>query len=525
MPDDLPSPKPAAPPAEIELKFEATAADLKRLSHHPALAGRGQTRTLTSVYFDSPDLELRDKGLTLRVRKAGRTLVQTVKRNRPSDVFQRDEWEAPVKTLAPNLALLADTPAHKTLEKLGDALTVAFSTSVKRTTRLWTRDGAIIEIAVDRGEAIAGDHRDPIAELELELKAGDPAALHDLARALFKLAPVRLSLTTKSERGYRLVQPDLVGKAPPPALNPDMTVAQAFAAVARSCLTQICDASGAFHRTPGPEGIHQTRVGLRRLRTALGLFKDGLGDARQEWIKGEVRWLTQALGPARSLDVFRDETFIPAVADLSDPAAAARYGGRLEQARKGAYGRAAEALSSARFAEFTLELALWIEAGPWKETEAVAQRALLDSAIGPFAIDALEHLRQVVRKRGAKLKTLDPESRHELRIRAKRLRYATSFFAGAFSEDSDKKRRKFSTALAALQDQLGALNDIAQAHEIALAALDGRPAAAALTFIAGELTGWARGGQEKIVAKAVDAYADFTEADRFWPKPAKVKGE
>ena len=511
--------------AEIELKFAVTPGDLKRLAHHPALAGRGKVQALTALYYDSPGLALRDAGLTLRVRKSGRTLTQTVKRGRASDLFNRDEWETQIKTLTPDLAALADTPVHGPVEKIGDGLGVAFSTTVKRTIRLWTTDSAVIEIAVDRGIVEAGGHSDPVNELELELKAGDPAALYDLARALFKLAPIRLSLTTKSERGYRLVQPGLAGKAARPALEPAMTVAQAFSAVARSCLTQICDAADAFHRKPGAEGVHQTRVGLRRLRTALKLFKAAIGDERRGWIDGEVRWLTKALGPARSLDVFRDETFAAARPDLSDPAAAARYAKRLEQARKAAYGRAGAAIASPRFSAFALELALWVEAGPWRHTEAPAQRALQDSPIGPFAITALDHLRHIVRKRGERLKGLDPEHRHELRIRAKRLRYATSFFANALGEEGDKKRRKFSGALKALQEELGRLNDIAQAHDSALAALDGRPAAAALTFTAGELTGWARSRQPQVLAQAIEAYADFTKAGRFWPKPLKVKDD
>jgi triphosphatase len=523
MTDDPPVSAPAGLAAEIELKFEVTPADLKRLSRHPALAGPGKVQALTSAYYDTPDLTLRDAGLTLRVRKAGGKLVQTVKRGRPTDLFNRDEWETPVKRLAPDLVALAHTPAGKVVDRAAEAVAAAFTTTVRRTTRLWTRDGTTIEIAVDRGNVSDGDgHSDPICELELELKAGDPGALYDLARALFAIAPVRLSLTSKSERGYRLIRPGLAGKASRPALEPAMAVAQAFAAVARSCLMQIADAADAFHRQPGPEGVHQTRVGLRRLRTALKLFKAAVADDRRAWVDGEVLWLTNELGPARSLDVFLEDTFTPAQPDLSDPKAAGRYAARLDQARMTAYGRAGAAIASPRFAAFTLELALWVEQGAWRQADAPAQRALQDSAIGPFAIDALDDLRQVVRKRGERLKSLDPEHRHHLRIRAKRLRYATSFFANALGEDGDKKRRKFSAALKALQDQLGRLNDIAVAHDSALAALDDRPAAAALTFTAGELTGWARARQPKVLAQAKAAYDDFADTPRFWPKPTKA---
>jgi triphosphatase len=526
MTDDPPpaaSPAPTDLAAEIELKFEVTPADLKRLGRHPALAGPGKVQALTSAYYDTADLALREAGLTLRVRKASGKLIQTVKRGRPTDLFNRDEWETPVKRLAPDMTVLAQTPAAKVVADQAEPLATAFTTTVRRTTRLWTKDETVIEIAIDRGQVSAGGAVDPICELELELKAGDPAVLYDLARALFAIAPIRLSLTSKSERGYCLIRPGLAGKASRPALEPSMTVAQAFAAVARSCLMQIADAADAFHRQPGPEGVHQTRVGLRRLRTALKLFKTVVADDRRAWVDGEVRWLTGELGPARSLDVFLEDILTPALPDLSDPKAAGRYATRLDQARMTAYGRAAAAISSQRFAAFALEFALWVEHGAWRHADATAQAALQASAIGPFAIDALDNLRQVVRKRGAHLKSLDPEHRHHLRIRAKRLRYATSFFANALGEDGDKKRRKFSAALKALQDQLGKLNDIAQAHDAALAALGDRPAAAALTFTAGELTGWARARQPKILSLAKAAYDDFADTPRFWPKPAKVE--
>ena len=507
--------------SEIELKFDLDPASLKRLAVHPALAGRGQGRTLSAVYYDTPDLALRAARLTLRVRKTGKRLVQTVKRGRPSDLFNRDEWEAPLKTAEPDFGLLAETPVADVFAALGDALRPVFTTTVRRIERLVQRPGAVIEVVVDKGEVRAGLDGEPVCELELELKAGDPSALYALARELFALAPMRLSLTSKSERGYRLLKPGLTGKASTPALTPDMTVSDAFAAVARSCLMQITAAADGFHRRPRPEAIHQTRIGVRRMRTALKLFKAGLSDDRHQWIVRELNWLTKELGAARSLDVFLESTFTPARPDLSDPDAARRYGVRLAKARAEAYGRAGAAIASDRFAGLTFELALWVEQGAWRATINPDQRRLLDSAIGPFAIDALDHLRSVVRRRGEHLRRLDPDHRHALRIRAKRLRYATDFFAEALGEDAPRKRRKFAGALAALQDSLGRLNDIAQARESALAPLGGRPSGA-LAFTAGELTGWARSRQPKALDKAADAYEDFTRARRFWPKPDKA---
>ena len=379
----------------------------------------------------------------------------------------------------------------------------------------------MVEISVDKGYIRAGQRREKLWELELELKAGDPAALYALARDLFDKAPIRLSLTTKGERGYRLASPAAQKRAPHPALTPQMSVGEAFSAVLRSCLVQVVASSDEFRRTASADSIHQTRVGLRRTRTALRIFKPAAEDSRSDWLNDEIQWLAGELGPARSLDVFKDEMFVPAA--LSDAKAAARYAAQLEKSRAGAYRRAGEALSSARFSLLMLELALWVEDGAWRQTSDPDRAARLEGAIGGFAVDALDHLRRVVRKRGKNLKALDPDHRHKLRIRAKRLRYATEFFARALGEEG-RRRKRFAGALKALQASLGRLNDMAHAGEAAQMALGGA-ASKALTFAAGELVGRARSQEPEVLAEAVAAYEDFAEAKPYWPRARREKPE
>jgi inorganic triphosphatase YgiF len=503
--------------AETELKFELGPTDLRRLAKHPAFQQEPRVRRLVSTYFDTPDCDLRKAGLSLRVRKVDGGYVQTVKRNRSADIFDRDEWEAEVAGNVPEPEALASTPAAKVLRKSEGVLKPAFSTSIERATRNWASGDAVIEISIDKGQIRGGGKRERLSELELELKTGDPAALYALARELFEITPIRLSLTTKGERGYRLASPEAVKRAPNPPLQPQMSVAEAFSAVLRSCLVQVAAASDDFRREPSVEGVHQTRVGLRRTRTALKIFKPAAEDERSAWLEAEIRWLAGELGDARSLDVFKTEMFEPAA--LSDPKAAARYAERLEASRAEAYRRVAAAIASPRFSRLMLELALWVEDGAWRETGDPDRAARLNGAIGGFAVDALDRLRRVVRKRGAQLEELDAGRRHKLRIRAKRLRYATEFFARALGENG-RRRRRFAGALKALQDSLGRLNDIAQVGEMAQLALGGARSKA-LTFAAGELVGRARGQEPEVMAEAVSAYEDFRDAKRYWPRKPK----
>ena len=136
--------------SEIELKFALSAIELERVLQHPALRGRGRTQAMSSIYFDSPRLHLRRAGLTLRVRKSGRSMVQTVKRGRPTDLFNRDEWETPLQGAEPDWAAAACTPAGRVLSEAGVSLAPVFSTDIRRTVRVYSFRGATIELSVDQ---------------------------------------------------------------------------------------------------------------------------------------------------------------------------------------------------------------------------------------------------------------------------------------------------------------------------------------------------------------------------------------
>ena len=174
---------------ETELKFEVDAAGAKALSEHLQLPTLGRLKKLRSIYYDTPETELRDHGLTLRVRDDGERRVQTVKLSVPgANGFHREEWEqalAPCASgeFAPDLDAACRTPVGKVLDRRELAFVrPVFEVEVQRITRRVEVDGSQVEIALDRGCARADRRRSPIAELELELKSGSPRALFDLAR-------------------------------------------------------------------------------------------------------------------------------------------------------------------------------------------------------------------------------------------------------------------------------------------------------------------------------------------------------
>jgi triphosphatase len=503
---------------ETELKFDVTPQALRRLAKHPALAGEVAAVTYKATYFDTPGLDLRKQGLSLRVRKEGDRFVQAVKRVRGEDMFARDEWETEVVSANLDLAALDATPVAKALDSDYAALGPIFVSNVTRASRNLAFDADVISVTIDSGKLMAGKATAPVLEMELELKAGEARTLFKLARDLFENAPIRLSLLTKSDRGFALagVERARAGKASATPLAPEMSVAEAFRRIARSCLVQIVSASEVLQREPTAEGVHQTRIGLRRLRTAMKIFQPAVDDGRTDWIEQEVRWIAGELGDARALDVFLEEGFTPVAGTLSDNRAAARYGDSLNSARLAAYDKALIAVASPRFARLTLEIALWVEDGDWLRSPD--REAVLQSPIGPFAADALDRLRTTVRKRGEGLKDLAADRRHKLRIRTKRLRYATQFFEKAFGDVDGKRRRRFVAALKSLQESLGKLNDLATADAAAMRAI-ANTRAPALAFAAGEIVGRIKVTEPVQVDKAIEAFDDFKDAKRYWPKP------
>ena len=125
-----------------------------------------------------------------------------------------------------------------------------------------------------------------------ELQRGELADLFDGARELTRTLPARIAFKSKSHRGYELI--DGTHYAPVKGKAIDLTLdaitRDAFKIVGIACLGQIIDNEAAVLQND-PEGVHQMRVGLRRLRAGMSLFSDILRDPQTAAIKSELKWL------------------------------------------------------------------------------------------------------------------------------------------------------------------------------------------------------------------------------------------
>ena len=485
-------------PVEVELKLEYDPADRDRLLASPLLGSQtGRQRRLVATYFDTPDRRLAKAGYSLRIRRAGEERIQTVKAagSKAAGLFVRGEWEQPVTGDWPIL-----NDATGPLRQFIDArdlkrIASLFIADVERIDGMIERPGAtLIEYAVDKGEVRTDKHSAALSEIEFELKQGSPQALFDLARQLNEEVPLRLGVRTKSARGYALVAGRLAApaKADPVLLDPQGTAADAFATIIDSCLRHYRINEAVLLDSGAVEAVHQARVALRRLRTALFLFKPLFaGDKQADLFNAECRWLAGELGGIRDIDVL-----IPKL----DGAAQAALGA----IRDSNFAHVRNLLQSSRVRLLPIEIAEWISLGEWRS--APVEAALLERNVRSFAGERLDRLRKRIKGEGRGLAALDDEHRHRVRKDAKKLRYAAEFFFTLYPGRKARRRLdRFLDRLEALQDKLGELNDIAAA-----------PALLSRLGLDADLPVRRKKSRTQLLDKAEDSFEALMDSKRFW---------
>jgi inorganic triphosphatase YgiF len=514
---------------EIELKFEVDAAAAGKLEQlllvRPAGKAAPSAKTLVSAYYDTLDCALMKAGFGLRVREVEGRRLQTLKAEQ-TGLSVRGEWETELRGDGLDLDALKDTPAAPVIKGLNGDLRPVFATRVERTAYAVRQGRSRIEAALDRGRVEAGDRVMDLCELELELKGGPHQGVYALAKRLIEAAPLRLSFVSKAERGYRLLAGQTTGEAVKQGkvkLAPGMTTRQAFQAIASSALRQWAGNAGVLATARRPEALHQMRVALRRLRTAMKLFEPVVADDAFGRLTDELKWLAGELDLGRDTDVLIEETFRPAARRLHQQTGMSGLGERLLKGRTKAYDRVIEMLAQPRHLNLVLDMAAWIDCGRWADPADPRFGPLADRPAEATACAGLDKLRRQVKNRGKNLEGLDPERRHKLRIRAKRLRYGLEFFSGLYDRDKDKLKAMLDR-LKGLQDGLGALNDVEVARGKGQALAEGGGRVAGDTEIEGVQEAYAIGlavglrltGSADLLGKAAKDYDALMDIKPFW---------
>jgi len=514
-------------PREIELKLELPARELGRLKRvfraDPHLAEPPRTDLLVSTYFDTDRRDLRDAGVSLRVRRERKRRTQTIKQIECSAAgsFDRAEWERDIVGAKPDLAAAEGTALAPLLSKrVRSRLKPVFRTAVSRTTYRLENSRSAVKLSFDQGQIEAGRRSSPLAEIEIELERGEPAELFALARRLGAREPPRLQIKSKAERGYDLI----ASAAQAPVKFAQLKLArgassvQAFRLIARACLRQLVANEPALQHGDS-EAVHQMRTALRRLRAAFSLFSDLVSGTELARLKGEIKWITGELAPARELDVYMAQASKPAKNGHREGTMSALETD-LRRQRGQAIARAQMAAASRRYRNLLFDLAAWIETGAWANPRNARARRLLDRPVRKHAAKELARRRRKIKKRGRAVRELQPQERHKLRIAIKKVRYGTDFFTALFPGRRVKKRRKaFVATLKRLQNALGNLNDIAAHEKMAgeLVRRSGRRSRArAEAFAVGLVTGREEARSKPLIDAAADALADFKKIKPFW---------
>lgn len=468
---------------ELELKFAVPSYQQSVLRKNIDTKTAQQQR-LSAYYFDTPNQDLAKQGIALRIRFEDNQWVQTLK-TAGDGVAKRVELNTvlsltgtpdtlDVSSLVPDVSLItepavvAQLTSIMPLDQLAQALTVQYFTDVQRTSRQIKKNNSRIEIAYDIGKVGIGhlnsqkpanNHgltQSDIHEIEFELLEGDPSDLIEVAKTWCKKYKLYLSTVTKAQRGSLL----LANKQFAEPVKADLAVLQlhkgisqfAFLqAVVNNCLVQILpNASAIAEGSPDGNLVHQLRVGIRRLRTALKHFKFAQDYIDPNWLM-VLKQTFSLLGEYRDKEILQIKTQ-PLLESVGAP---------------------------------HVEWSTAVDIMPIDAVRANDFQILLLELIGfthlPVPVDSpkakapvakkLEKLFTAIAAASDKFASLDTDSQHGVRKDLKSLRYVSEFAAPLFASQTNGKKGKKATKLKAFlqylepaQDVLGEYNDNVVGH-------------------------------------------------------------
>jgi inorganic triphosphatase YgiF len=498
---------------ELKLRLPSTknTAFKRLLAAHQPQAAPPTTEHLFSLYFDTPSLELAQRDMGLRLRQVDGQWLQTLKLGEQAGagLHQRPELEVPVTGQALELDQIANNEVRQFLsqKRIASALSPLFTTDITRTQWiLQDLQGNTMEVSLDHGSIIARQRTLKINEVEIELKQGNVQGLFELALSWAGSLPLIPEAPSKAARGYALYQERALlapSKAQIPCLRSKMTPHAAMQAVMLETLRHLQANVPGVLESEEMEFVHQARVALRRLRSAQKAFGDIAPDEAWQAITPEIQWLATLLGNMRDLDVFLAETLPPIEAALAPDADFTSLKTVMLERRDQCRREIHSALTSARYGALLLRLLAWLN----QEAPVPASKS---DKLRRFAHQSLDKRWRQVERLAQDWQSLDREQRHDVRKRAKKLRYAAEFFSSLYKP---KPVKRYLDRLQGLQQILGAMND-GVAAQVLMAQFIQQDAS--LGHVAGLVVGWLACEAKRSEADLEQAIADLVKTKDFW---------
>jgi len=517
------------PADPVRIKFELAGDQIDRLQNlltqSGQLAGPSHLETRKAVYYDTRDACLRESGYSLRQLSGNSSKLQLVTATNSAAYryFETVRWQhnAGPQQVVPEEISPELLPSELALP-VKHVLRPIFTVEAEQRIHALAQGNSRIEIVITEGIIQSSGRTASFGEAQFWLKAGRAEDLFSLVLGIDETVPLRFSFHTESGRGYALIESRKRkhSKRKPVKLEADMSSAAAFRIIAHQCLHQVV-ANEPMMCARDAEALHQVRIGLRRLKTALWLFAPLCTDAQIQTIKTEIRWFGELLGPARDADAFLSEVIFPLRRRYRDDPGLISLQRTYSAQRTKLYDHISQAANSARFRAILLDIAAWIETGRWAMNRAGEATASRNRPIGEFAEEELTRLRKKLKKKGNDLAELPPAERHKLRLHVKKMRYTVEFFLSLFP-GKKKSKRALLASLKSLQSALGGANDIAVRtglKEEIITEKKSRATALKLqhrAFAAGLIIGHQQAKIEPTMKQAERAYKDCLDTKPFW---------
>jgi CHAD domain-containing protein len=491
-----------ATPLTLEAMLPAAVADA--VSRAPGIGmrriGRPRNAPFGLTWADTADGLLASQGMILEQPRQGRQRLMRIMP--PPQIAWRPG--SPPELL--EILGTHDMPA----EAAGQAL-VPVASFGGTATRLSLADG--VKAVLAKGVLRAASTEAPVARLTL---AGPQAAVLATMRALAEDLPLLPPRAALAEDARALAR----GQAPAPRrlgaplLDPALGTEDALV-LAMGHLTEVLlwhAPAAEAGRTP--EGVHQMRVAMRRLRSVLRVFRPACDGPSLRGFDARLRELAALLGPARDWDVWLGGLGAEIEAALPEEPRIAALLRAARQTRDAAYAALCPALQGPALRRIAWEAVALVETRPWRtegDAEAAARR---EAPIEAFAAGVLAKRWRRIEEAGEDIRDLPDAEFHALRIEAKRMRYAAELFAPLWGR---KRVRRFLDRLAEVQEAFGLANDAVVAHALMahLADRAGRDDAE-IAWAGGVAEGWALARARRARAKASAAWEELLRGEIYW---------
>ena len=485
------------------LELRLAPEDVPLLLNDPAFraTARRKGASVTMIWHDTPSGALAADGGCL-VQRHGHApgWQHTGLTARPGEIWPPG---APAPILA-EAATLAELPFLST-----ELLPVA---AFEGQVRILSQPEDETSVTLLQGHLRAVAATAPACRLTLSGPAAITVAIALSSTLRLSVAPSSLALEALTLAG-RAVPKRPLGA---PGLEPGLDVDGGFALVVAHLAGVILHHAQAAPSDTGPEPVHQMRVALRRLRSAIGLFRRAVACPELDTVAAELKTLGRHLGPPRDWDVFTAGTGRKVGLAFPDDLAVTRLLAAAERRRRDAYAALRAYLAGPEFRATGIALTALATGRPWQQVsiedpeEAQHLAELQRSNLRDYAGRALNRRLARVVAPGADLSGLPLPALHDIRLHAKRLRYACEFFSPLFP---GRNTSRFLRRMSALQERLGLINDGVVAQSLMAELPERAPGRA---YATGVVRGFVAGQSNSGLRKLERTWQRFLRIEPFW---------